>query len=318
MPPNQAGLSTPATPQIPSTVPFDPKHYILGRIALPPSVAQKKSKPFVFTGSTGALATNATATVTIQIHDDAYFLVEEIQIISSILDNTQDKATVQITDNSQSQSWSNIALPIRDVGGSGHYPKYLSDPNILRPTSTISFQITNNNASTANYYILLVGRKIYGVTNDDITLLQRRMWYQYGLNVTSLGSSALQKAFTLQIYNESDFLLKKLLSQQLINQVFANSGGSLDQEVLIQLRNTVDDTYLFSDYVPARAVFGMHSGAQVSTANSWGTGEANCLRKPWLLRRNSILQATLTNDSTTNISSGFILVFEGIRIFDAR
>lgn len=309
------GLAGPAAP---ASIPFNPKHYIMGRVPLPPDVAKLKSKPFFFTGSTGALANGAATPVTIQIHDDAYFLVEAIQIISSKFDVTADQGTVQITDNSMSQSWSNIALPLRDVGGSGHYPKYLQDPNILRPTSTITFQIVNNNSSTVNYYVVLMGRKIYGLSTDQLALLTRRMWYQYGLNITSLGSSAANQNFSLNIFNESDFLLKKLISQQAINAILANSGGSLDNEVLIQLRDTTNDTYLFSSFVPVRMVFGMYAGQQTATSTIWAPGEPNCLKKPWLLRRNGILQATLTNNSTTNMSSGFILTFEGIRIFDAK
>jgi hypothetical protein len=297
---------------------FDNRHYVQGRVALPPWLTTKKSKPFAFTGSALSIATAASGTVTIQIHDDSYFLVEQIQILSSDFTVNQDKATVQITDNSQSQSWSNIPIPVRDVAGLGWNPKYLSHPNMLRPTSTITFQIVNNNASTASYYVVIFGRKIYGVTGDEINILQRRMWYQYGLLIPSLGASAFNQPFNLNIYNESDFKLYRTLSQQAIDAIFANTGGAVSNEVMIQLRDTTNDTYLFSDYLPVRTVFGMMQGAQTSVANSWAQGDAFCFKKPWLLRRNGVIQATLTNLSTTAMSAGFILTFEGIRIFDAH
>ena len=297
---------------------FDNRLYITGRVGIPPWLLAKKSKPFVFTGALNGLVAAASQPVTIQIHDDAYFLVEEIQILSSDLTVTQDQSTVQITDNSQSQSWSNIPIPLRDLAGHGWAPKYLSDPNILRPTSSITLQITNNSAGTLSYSVALVGRKIYGVTADEANIVTRRMWYQYGLSVPSLAGSALNQQFNLNIYNESDFLLKKLISQQLIDGVLAATGGAINQEVMIQLRDTTNDTYLFSDFCAARLVFGMYQGGQTATGASWGTGQPFCLKKPWLLRRNGVFQVTLNNNATSAYANGFILVFEGIRIFDAR
>jgi len=301
---------------MPSEQAFDVRHYILGRRALPPSILAKESRVFVYPGSI-TVVNGQTGNLSINIHDDAYFLVEQIQIISSDQTVNQDKATVQITDTTSSQSWSNIPVPLRDLAGNGNNPKYLAHPNILRPSSNLVFAITNNSGADATYYVALVGRKIKGITAADVNLLVRRMWYQYVLNVTALGASALNQRFSLQVYNESDFMLYKLLSQELVNAVIGATGGAVSQEVTFNLKDTTTDTDLMADFVAARLLFGAMQSDQLPTANIWGQGAPFCLKKPWLIRRNGIIQGTFNNLSTTAHTSGFKLTLEGIRIFDA-
>ena len=295
---------------------FNPEHYLKGRVALPPSVLSKPSEPFVYGGDISVLNGNS-ATLQIQINDDSHFLVEQIAIFTGQQGIAQDAATVQITDTSTSRSWSNTAVPLRDIAGLGMNPKYLQHPNLLKPTTTLAVQITNNVGSTQQFYVALIGRKIYGLEKFESDFMSRRMWYQYVMNVPSLGASVNNQSAELQVYNESDFMVFKLISQQLINAVIGATGGAVSNEVLVSFKDTTTDKSLFNQPVAARLVIGAYAGEIVAVANSWGYGLPECIKKPWLIRRNGKITGYFTNLSTTAISGGFNVVFEGIRIFDA-
>lgn len=293
---------------------FDPRAYLTGRVSLPPFIAGKKSRPFGFTGRQ-TIGSATTGTIPIQIHDDAYFLVEQIQIKSSLQTTAGDAATAQIIDTTSSTQWSNVAVPIRDMGGLGASPKFLLDPNILRPASTLQVQVTNNTGGSATFYILLMGRKIYGLTKPEVDFLTRRLWFQYVLQLPALTAGSTNLETKLNIYNESDFLVKRLLSQQLVNAIIGATAGAESSEVLIQLRDSVSDVNLFDQQVSASLLFGMIQGAVPTAAANFSYAEPFTLKKPWLLRRNGQVVATTTNLASTTIAASS-LVFEGIRTFD--
>lgn len=305
---------------------YDGRRYIIGKDAIPPWLKDKKSRAFGFSGigASGSatplpgritIANGATGILPIFIHDDAYFLVEQIQILSSLQTVDQDKATVLITDTTSSTQWSNVAVPLRDIAGLGANPKFLLDPNILRPSSTLQVQITNNSGSDATFYPLLMGRKIYGVTKGEADFLTRRQWFQYVLALPAQTAGLANLATNLQIYNESDFMVKRLYSQQLINAIINATAGSESAETLIQLRDTISDVNLFDNAVAARLLFGMTQGETIAGQANWALGQPFTLKKPWLLRRNGQIVATTTNLANSTIPA-CSLVLEGIRIFD--
>lgn len=296
---------------------FDLRQYIHGRVPLPPWVYGKKQRPFGFTAN-ASIANGNVGNLTFNIHDDAYFLVEAIQGITSLQTASQDLVTVQFTDTSSSQSWSNVAANWRDAVGTGYSPKYLSDPNILRPSSTLVAQITNNSGSTVQAYMLLMGRKIYGLSEAEAAILSRRMWFQYILDAATIAGSTNNASRDLQFFNESDFIVKKLLSQSLVNAVIGAALGSESAEVECNFRNTTTDENLFDDFVPARLIFGAHQmNNPVAAQAAWTNGSPFCLKKPWTIRRNSRL-AGLFNNLSTDATGAFQIVFEGIRTFDAK
>src|SRR5579884_3439349 len=101
------------------------RNYLLGRVAIPSWILQKRSRPFFF-GGDFAVAANGSAQLNVQIDDDAHFLVEQVHIVSSdFAVATMDKATAQITDTTSGRTWSDTPVPIRDLGGDGQTPKYL-------------------------------------------------------------------------------------------------------------------------------------------------------------------------------------------------
>lgn len=305
---------------------YDGRRYLIGKDSLPPWLKDKKSRPFGFSGigaSASAtptpgritIANGTTGTLPIQIHDDAYFLVEQIQILSSLQTVDQDKATVLITDTTSSTQWSNVAVPLRDLAGLGSNPKFLLDPNILRPSSTLQLQITNNSGSDATFYPLLMGRKVYNLTKGEADFLTRRQWFQYVLALPAHTAGQANVATNLNIYNESDFLVKRFYSQELINALINATAGTESAEMLIQLRDSISDVNLFDNAVAARLLFGATQGETIAGSATWAYGQPFTLKKPWLLRRNGQIIATTTNLANATIAATK-LTLEGIRIFD--
>lgn len=293
---------------------FDPRSYLTGRVALPPWLSAKKSRPFGFSGRI-TITNGATGISPILIHDDAHFLVEQIQIISSNQTVSQDLATALIVDTTSSTQWSNVPVPIRDLGGIGNNPKFLLDPNILRPSSTLQVQITNNIGSTATFYILLMGRKIYDLTKQEVDFLTRRQWFQYVLALPAQTAGQANLETKLNIYNESDFILKRLMSQQLVNEIINATAGSESAEVLIQLRDSISDVNLFDNQVAARLLLGFGQGETIAGSATWSLGQPFTLKKPWLLRRNGQIVATTTNLANATIAASLVTL-EGIRLYD--
>ncbi len=301
---------------------FDPRDYVFGRVKLPPDVAALPSQWFAYCNDTDLangvqLASGSSTVLPIQIDDSAYFLTEQIAIISGLQDNTMDKATVQITDTTTSLPWSDAPVPLRDLAGKGDSPKFLSDPQILRPTATMNIQITNNTGSAAAFYVALIGRKIFGVTEAMASLLMRRQWFQYVIPFAAgLGASAVDTKSTVKVINDSDFLIKRLMSQQLISSIIGATGGALSNEVMMTLRDTNGNRDYLDNPTPARLLLGSYAGPASTLASSWGNGYPSTCVKPILVRRNSILQAKLTNKSTTAISTAFNITLEGLKVYD--
>lgn len=313
-------------PKQPTQQQFRDRDYVTGRVKLPPHVARLPSQWFVYGESignyTGAqLADGASTSIPVQIDDSSYFLVEAIQAISSLQNVNQDKVTIQVTDTTTSRPWSDLPVPLRDFAGKGDSPKYLSDPQIVRPTGTLSIQITNNTGSAIDLYVGFVGRKIYGVTEDMANLLMRRSYFQYVAAFTGLAASAtgLEAGSNakVKVINDSDFLVKRLLSQQLINEIIGLTGGALGNEVLMLIRDTNGDRNYMDNPIPARLLLGSHAGETSTLANQWGNGSPMVLIKPILVRRNSILQLKLSNQSTDAITNAFNVTLEGVKVYDS-
>jgi hypothetical protein len=312
-------------PKMPTQKNFRPRDYVTGRVKLPPDVAALASQWFCYTASIGEtngvqLADGASTTIPVQIDDSAYFLVEGIHAISSLQDINQDKIMIQVTDTTTSRPWSDLPVPLRDFAGKGDSPKYLSDPQIVRPTGTLSVQITNNTGSAIDLYVAFIGRKIYGVTEEMANLLMRRSYFQYVANFAGLAASAtgLEPGSNakVKVINDSDFLVKRLLSQQLINATIGLAVGALSSEVMMMLRDSNGDRNYMDNPVPARLLLGSNAGETSTLANQWGNGSPMSLVKPILIRRNSILQIKLSNKSVGAIASEFNITLEGVKVYD--
>jgi hypothetical protein len=301
--------------QMQSQFGYSPEHYLKGRVPLPPSVLSKPSRFFAYNGQV-TIAAGAVGTIYIQIDDDSHFLVETLQAQSGLQSGAQDAATAIITDTTISRSWSSLPVPFRDLFGMGPAPKYLGDPNLLRPTSTITIQITSNLATTQTFYVSLGGRRIYNLEKAEVDFMTRRLWYQYVMNVPVLAASAVNVRADVQVYNESDFYVKRLLSSQLADAVIGAAAGSESSEVMVNFKDTTTDQSLFNTPTSARLVTGYHA-AKLDSSIDYSWGQPYSLRKPWLIRRNGKVSGYFNNNSTDPISNGFNLILEGIRVFDA-
>lgn len=271
------------------------------------------------TQQSAQIADGQAVNLQIQIEDGSYFLVEQIHILSSLKTVSQDKALVQITDTTTSRAWSDLPVPLRDLAGKGDSPRYLSDPNLLRPTSTLNIQITNNTGSSAAFYAALIGRKIKGLSEEQANIMLRRLWFMYVMNLPNgLAASAVDTQAQVKIYNESDFILKKILGQQFFTAWAAASGGALSDEIMVMLRDTTSERNFMNQKIPVRLLAGQSAGAVTSVANSWSNGSPEALKKARLLRRNGVVAGFFDNKSTTAISTALNLTLEGIRVFDYR
>ena len=282
-----------------------------------------KQKSFIY-GDQVTIADGTSGRIDIAIDADSHFVVEAMAGISSLRNASQDLARVQIVDTSTGNAWSNTEVSFRDIFGKGDSPKYLSDPNILRPTSTLSISITNNSGAAATFYIALIGRKIYNLPEAKFSLLGRRLWFQYILDVPALTAGLTGQKATVQIFNESDFLLKKLLASEMITGIQAATAGSESAEILLNLRDTSRDNSLFNKKLAARLMFGQVQGSVMTLTDSGsqtvitkGNGAPYTLKKPMLLMRNGLIEGEFDNKANSTIAA-FKITLEGIRIFDER
>lgn len=293
---------------------FRERDYLLGRVPLPPWIHNYKSRPFVY-GEDKSIANGASGRIDVTMDDDSHFLVEGISIISSDQTRSQDLATVQITDTTSGRNWSNDAVPLRDLAGKGDSAKILTDPNIMRPTSSLAVQITNSIGSTAQFYVAFIGRKIYDLPKEKADFLAQRAWYQYVMNAPALTAGISDVKATLQIYKDADFIVKRMLSSQLIGQIIGATAGAESAEVMMNLRNTGSDVTLCNKKLAARLLLGQLAGEVFSNAASWGNGAAFPLKKPWLVRRSSTIEGAFDNRANATIAASK-LVLEGASIYN--
>lgn len=301
--------------------PYRPADYLLGKVKVPPSINNLEQKSYVYGGDISVTNGNS-GLLSIQIQADACFLVEGINVLTSSQTATEDNISIVLTDTTYSQAWSNVAggVTLRDLAGKGDNTKWLTDPNLIRPSSTFNFGITNNSGGTLQIYCALIGRKIYGMTDDDIRFMTRRMWYQYVMQVPTIAAGITGTLANLQIYNESDFLLKKMYSTDLWKYVIGATAGSVSAEVLMNIRDTTNDRNFFNQNLAARLVLGTQYTDQVpviSATYPMGNGQGFQFRRPALIRRNGTLQGVFDNLSAGS-TGAFNVVFEGTRIFDAQ
>jgi len=100
------------------------------------------------------LAANAQSNVQIRIDSDADFLVRKIMAV------TTNPYTVQISDSSTQESWSDVPQVMSNLAGNAAFPYWLPKPKLIRANSTISFQFADLGAGTTIQFVL-EGAKVY-------------------------------------------------------------------------------------------------------------------------------------------------------------
>lgn len=293
---------------------YKPEDYLYGRVVLPPWAYQKRQFPYIYAND-ASIANGATGQIDIIIEPDAFFLVEGIQIVPSVIGAYED-AVVQISDTTTNAPWSNATVNLRDIAGKGDSPKYLADPILTYPSSTLQIKITNSIGSTRQFYVALHGRKIYDLTTAEATFLMRRQWFQYVLTLPTLTTGQVNQTASLNIFNESDFLLKKIYSTDIIQFVVNTAtAGSESAEIMMQLLDGVTSQNFFSRKLAARLIVGSQYDAYASGGASFTNATGFTLKKPIFIQRNGQILGTFDNRSTTT-ATALKLVFEGVRVFD--
>ena len=293
---------------------YTPQDYLVGNVRLPPDVATLPQKSYVY-GDDISIANNATGILSLALDADSHFLVEGIEILSSLQTAAGDSATIQITDTTYSQSWSNVAVPMRDLAGYGAMTHELKYPNMLAPTATVNVSINNTGGATQEFYVALHGRKFYNVTDAQRAFLMQRMFYQYAMQVPLLAAAAVGINVNMQLFNESDFILDRMISYQMWNEIMGNTIGAVSGEVLCNFRDTSSDRNFYNKNLALRLVVGTYFAPVTNKGNyvPWSEGQFRWV-KPMFIRRNGQIQGTFTNLSSDTVLASSV-IFEGARVW---
>ncbi len=293
---------------------YTPQDYLVGNCKLPPDVSILPQKSYAYVGDI-SITDQTSGRLDLQTDADSHFLVEGIEILSSLQTAAGDAATIQITDTTYSQPWSNVAVPMRDLAGYGAITHELLCPNMIAPTGTISLNISNSGGATQQFYVALHGRKFYNITDAQRAFLMQRMFYQYVMSVPLLGAGSVGTTASLQLFNESDFILQKMMSYQMWNEIMGNTIGAVSAEVKCNFRDTSSDRNWYSSMAALRLVVGSYFAPVTNKGNyvPWSEGQFRWL-KPMFIRRNGLIEGTFNNLSSDTVLASAI-VFEGARVW---
>lgn len=320
--------------------------YLSGRKRYSHYLAGKRQESFVYSESAVIQAGTQQVSQELKIQGDAFFLVEGVQIfLSNIYDSSTatqwsvfDFPSVQFSDTTQGQTWSSDYVRIFDAGGFGPSPRYLACPTLLRPSSIVTCNIKNNtinstvtSGNNSTMYFNLVGRKVFGLSEEEAQFMLRRMHYQYALELPDLAAGAVGQVSRLQTFNDSDFVNKKLLGcfindfeRYYAQNTVENSGvaGTGSQEILGIIRDITSDYNWFDQKIPLELIL----GAQAANPAGMVRGSGLTLSEPIVVARNSVLEGEFDNQSgqafpsiaatglLTELSP-FQIVMEGGRVF---
>lgn len=292
---------------------YQPQDYLVGKCRIPPDVAALPQKTYAYVGDI-SVANNGAAVLNLALDADSHFLVESVEILSSLETAAGDSATIQITDTTYSQPWSSVAVPMRDLAGYGAISHELPYPNMMAPTATISIVINNTGGATQQFYVAMRGRKFYNVTDAQRAFLMRRMFYQYVMQVPLLTAGITGVQATLQLFNESDFILNKMISWQMWTAIMGATIGAVSGEVKCNFRDTSSDRNFFNTLAALRLVVGSYFAPPTNkTGYSPWANQARFI-KPLFIRRNGLIEGTFSNLAATDIAASSI-VFEGARVW---
>lgn len=293
---------------------YTPQDYLIGAVKLPPDVMILPQKSYVYGGDI-SITNGNSAILPIALDADSHFLVEGIEILSSLQTAAGDAATVQITDTTYSQPWSNVAVPMRDLAGYGAITHEMKWPNMLAPTATVNITILNSGGGTQQFYVALHGRKFYNVTDAQRAFLMQRMFYQYVMQVPTLAASSTGATVNMQLFNESDFILDRMVSYQMWNEIMGNTIGAVSGEVKCNFRDTSSDRNFYNQMLALRLVVGTYWAPPVNKTGyvPYSEGQFRWI-KPMFIRRNGQIQGTFDNLSSDTVLASSV-VFEGARVW---
>lgn len=291
---------------------YEDADYLTGRLPVPAWFYKKRSRSFVY--ASDKTSSTSRDRLDIPLDADSFFFLEGITCHTTQGADDATGASFQIFDSTYGETWSNAPVSFRDLFGGGATQKILSDPILFRPGTIISI---SSFFSTSPWYFAFIGRKVFDLTPDEAEFMTRRKWYQYITPVNSVPSGKLGFISTVAIYPDSDFLLKKIYSTNLIGVVNARSLAlGTDVEILFQVRDTATGYQLFNKKLSLRLLAGSQYTPLSSAAQPKSYGEGFRLLRPVLFNRNSNIETEIDSkldQATTNMDT---ICYEGIRIFD--
>ena len=114
----------------------------------------KKRETFIYS-DTVAVPASGVVPLNLSIHQDAHFVCYGI---TATMDGD---ATIQIRDGGSDRSWSDRAMRIRNMTGSGRFPHLLEAPRMCYRNTAITVTLADLSGSANNIRIHLIGEKLY-------------------------------------------------------------------------------------------------------------------------------------------------------------
>jgi hypothetical protein len=109
------------------------------------------------------LVTATTSTAVIQIQSDSDFAIAYMSGAAIVAGAVQNDpvALIQYTDTGTGKTFFQNPTLFSLVEGNNGLPFYLPAPRVLAPNTNINVTITNNIGSTADFFVNLLGARIY-------------------------------------------------------------------------------------------------------------------------------------------------------------
>lgn len=110
------------------------------------------------------LATTASAQDIIQIQSDSDFLMFAMAGSGNIHGTgltAQPNAIIQFTDTGTGKTYYSQPALFGNVLGAAGYPFLLPIPRIIPPNTNIKIDVTNNDPQTVDFYVSLIGVRVY-------------------------------------------------------------------------------------------------------------------------------------------------------------
>lgn len=309
---------------LPSGIPPNFSDFKWGRVAMLPFLYTKRQRAFGYGGTVFPAVGAALTFATLQLDNDSHFLLESIQMWDSgqLNDPQRPVGTVQINDLSYGKSWSNNPIPFMDAVGMGSNPKYLTDPMLLRPNTVLQI---GSNISNNTVYFQLQGRKVYNVTDDEWILWNKKQFYSYvlstGGNISSGGATVI---LTTQVFNEADFLLKRIYANTFVDATYVQSAASSsDVNPIFNVRMTALDKSLQNRQISVLLNAGFMEGFLNTDTGGGNTfyskelGNAFPIHPAVKVPRNSIIEVRVANPNLAYVLPGPVYItFEGVHVYD--
>jgi len=305
--------------------------YKWGKVPIHPLLYTKRQRFFAYGTTIVPGSSNALKTADIAVDKDSHFLCEAIQIYrggagaggSDIINILNCGVTYySIQDLSYDKRWANDTVPIYDGSGLGSNTKYLTDPILVKPSTVLRVGI--DVGANGTFYVGLIGRKIYGVTDDEWGLVNKKQWYSYIMRFPTIPKGGAEQIVTTQVFSDADFVLKRLLGSLILGETLLQSvGGGANVNPIFNVRFTAMDKNLQNKKISVLIGTGEMQGFVNSqtfgsdTVYSPSFGEPVLIMPPLKIPRNTIIEVRIANpDLNVDLGVPLRMTFEGIHVYD--